>query len=89
VHQAGKGLEVAQAQDSAAGRQDDEGVGVGQVGPRCWEGAKVGREGVTKEDARFAPGDALLNEGEPLASEGVKGMGDSKNLILIQVIGCS
>jgi hypothetical protein len=71
------------------GGQDDEGVGVGQVGPGGWDGAEVGRNGVTKEDARLAPGDALFNERELLAGERVEGMGDGENLYPIQVIGCS
>lgn len=71
------------------GGQDDEGVGVSQVSPRRWEGAEVGRDGVTKEDARLAPGDALFNERELLASERVEGMSDRENLSLIQAIGYS
>jgi hypothetical protein len=89
LHQTDKGLEVTQAQDSAARRQDDEGVGVGQIGPDGWEGAEMGRDGVTKEDAGFAPGDALFNQRELLVSKRVKGMGNGKNLIPIQAIGCS
>jgi hypothetical protein len=71
------------------GGQDDEGVGVGQVSPGGWDGAEVGRNGVTKEDARLAPSDALFNERELLTSERVKGMGDGEKLCSIQVIGCS
>jgi len=50
------------------------------------EGAEAGCDGITKKDARLAPGDALFNERELLASEGVKGMGDGKNLFPILAI---
>ena len=89
LHQADERLEVAQAQDSALGGQDDEGIGVGQVSPRRWEGAEVRCDGVTKEDARLAPGDALFNKRELLASKRMKWMSDSENLSPIQCIGCS
>jgi hypothetical protein len=43
-------------------------------------------DGVTKEDARLTPGEAVGEECEPLAGEGVKGVGDGKNLFPIQVV---
>jgi hypothetical protein len=49
----------------------------------------VGADRVTKEDARLTPREAVGEECEPLASKGVKGMGDGKNLFPIQVIGRS
>jgi hypothetical protein len=81
-------LEILQAEPGATGSGQDKGVRSGQVGP-------VGRErphpasSILEEDAWFAPGPPLTQEGKVLPTQGMERVGDREDDLSIRATGCS
>jgi len=81
--------QVSEPKERAAGSEQDEGIGWGEIGPGEGKGADAASRRIGKEDPRLTPGYPLAQQRELLASQGMKGMGYRKDKISIQAIRCS
>jgi hypothetical protein len=67
----------------------EEGIGRSETGPPQRDRAQVQIRGIMEEDARLSPGLVLSDQLEGTPGQGMKGVGDRKDLRVIQVIGYS
>jgi hypothetical protein len=68
---------------------NQKGIGGGETGPGQRERADLMGLRIGKEDPLLSPGSTLRKQGKTVATEGMKGMGNGKALLPIQVIRCS
>ena len=80
---------VYEAQQGASLSNREEGIGRSQTGPPHRDGAEFLVRGIVKEDALLSPGLALSEELKGAPGQRMKGVGDRKDLRVIQVIGYS
>ena len=78
---------VYEAQQGASLSNREEGIGWSQIGPPHGDGAQFLVRGIVKEDALLSPGLALSEELKAAPGQRMKGVGDRKDLRVIQVIG--
>src|SRR5260221_4571824 len=80
---------IYQAQQGASLSNREEGVGRSQTGPPHRDRPEFLVRGIVKEDARLSPRLVLSYKLKGATRQGMKRVGDSKGLCIVQVIGCS
>ncbi len=80
---------VYEAQQGASLSNREEGIGWSETGPPHRDGAEFLVRGIVKEDALLSPGLALSYKLKGATGQGMKRVGDRKDLRVIQVIGYS
>jgi hypothetical protein len=89
VQQTDECLQIRETEDSASRGEYDKGIGWGQIRPSSGQRAEPPSGRVMEEHPRFTPRKSLREEGKLLVREGMEGMGDREDKLLIRVIGCS
>jgi hypothetical protein len=82
-------LRVYEAQQGASLSNREEGIGESQTGPPHRDRAESRVRGIMEEDALLSPGLVPSDELKGATGQRMEGVGDRKDLRVIQVIGYS